>query len=49
VHVPDDAPPETWHSIVFGGDPEHVAFVPAGTYANTGDLHIAVSRTGARA
>jgi isoleucyl-tRNA synthetase len=49
IHVPDDAPPGTWHSIVFGAAPEHVTFVPAGTYANTGGLYVAVTRTGARA
>jgi isoleucyl-tRNA synthetase len=44
VHVPLDAPPDTWHPNVFGALPEHVTFVPAGTYANEGGFHVAVTR-----
>ncbi|AZS36939.1 Isoleucine--tRNA ligase [Microbacterium lemovicicum] len=49
VHVPADAPAETWHPVVFGHLPEHVTFVPAGTYANTGGFHVAVTRAEAPA
>ena len=44
VHVPEDAPQDTWHPVVFGHLPEHVAFVPPGTYANRGGFHVAVTR-----
>ncbi|GAA1990216.1 isoleucine--tRNA ligase [Microbacterium pumilum] len=44
VHIPADAPPETWHPIVFGAAPEHVEYVPAGAYANRGGFHVAVTR-----
>ncbi len=46
VHVPSDAPPDTWHPIVFGHLPEHVTYVPAETYANEGGFHVAVTRAG---
>ncbi|WP_438352829.1 isoleucine--tRNA ligase [Microbacterium sp. CJ88] len=49
VHVPADAPADTWHPVVFGHLPEHVAYVPAGTYANVGGFHVAVTRAGASA
>jgi isoleucyl-tRNA synthetase len=38
-----------WHAVVFGGEPEHVGYVPAGTYANRGGFHVAVTRIGASA
>ncbi|MBS1673338.1 MAG: isoleucine--tRNA ligase [Actinobacteria bacterium] len=46
VHLPADAPAEVWHPVAFGALPEHVEFVPAGTYANAGGFHVAVSRIG---
>ncbi len=49
VHVPADATPAVWHPLVFGSTPEHVAHVPAGTYANRAGFHIAVTRVGATA
>jgi len=49
VHIPADATPEVWHPLVFGAQPEHVAYVPAGTYANRAAFHIAVTRVGGRA
>ncbi|MFG6492028.1 isoleucine--tRNA ligase [Microbacterium sp. P03] len=49
VHVATDDPPETWHPTVFGTLPEHVSYVPAGTYANAGGFHVAVTRTAAPA
>ncbi|MFT3799215.1 isoleucine--tRNA ligase [Microbacterium sp.] len=49
VALPADAPAEVWHPIAFGAEPEHVGYVAAGVYANTGGFHIAVSRIGARA
>jgi isoleucyl-tRNA synthetase len=49
VHIPLDAPPEVWHPLVFGADPEHVGYVPAGAYANRGGFHVAVTRIGAAA
>jgi isoleucyl-tRNA synthetase len=44
VHVSADDPEDTWHPVVFGHLPERVVFVPAGTYANRGGFHVAVTR-----
>ncbi|KRA23282.1 isoleucine--tRNA ligase [Microbacterium sp. Root61] len=44
VHLPADAPAEVWHPLVFGAVPEHVGYVPSGTYANRGGFHVAVTR-----
>ena len=44
VHIPADAPPEVWHPLVFGREPEHVGYVPAGTYANRAGFHVAVTK-----
>jgi isoleucyl-tRNA synthetase len=48
VHIPADAPPEVWHPIVFGGEPGHVGYVPAGTYANRSGFHVAVTKVSAQ-
>ncbi len=47
VHIPLDAPPEVWHPIVFGTEPDYVGYVAAGAYANRGGFHVAVTRLGA--
>jgi isoleucyl-tRNA synthetase len=44
VHIPEDSTPEVWHALVFGGEPEHVGYIPAGTYANRAGFHVAVTR-----
>lgn len=49
VHLPADAPAEVWHPVAFGAEPEHVAFVAAGQYANRGGISVAVSRLAAGA
>ncbi len=49
VHIPEDSTPQVWHAVVFGGEPEHVGYVPAGTYANRGGFHVAVTRIEASA
>ena len=46
IEVPQ-TPDATWHPDVFGDTPDHVAYVPAGTYANQGGFHVAVSRVSA--
>ncbi|WP_396656813.1 isoleucine--tRNA ligase [Microbacterium sp.] len=46
VHIPADAPPEVWHPLVFGQEPGHVGYVPAGTYANRAGFHVAVTKVG---
>ncbi|MGB4135783.1 MAG: isoleucine--tRNA ligase, partial [Microbacterium sp.] len=46
VRLPADAPTEVWHPLAFGVVPEHVEFVPSGTYANDGGFHVAVTRVG---
>ncbi|MBN9168492.1 MAG: isoleucine--tRNA ligase, partial [Microbacterium sp.] len=44
VHVVSDTEPEIWQPAVFGTQPEHVVYVPKGTYANRGGFHVAVTR-----
>ncbi|MBN9223377.1 MAG: isoleucine--tRNA ligase [Microbacterium sp. SCN 70-27] len=46
IHLPADAPGEVWYPLAFGENPEYVGYVPAGTYANTGGFHVAVTRIG---
>lgn len=47
VHIPADSPPEVWHTLVFGGEPDHVGYVKADAYANQGAFHVAVTRVAA--
>jgi isoleucyl-tRNA synthetase len=44
VHVVPDTEPDVWQPAVFGAQPEHVAYVAKGTYANRGGFHVAVTR-----
>ncbi|MDL5350358.1 isoleucine--tRNA ligase [Microbacterium sp. zg-YB36] len=47
IGVPSDMAGDQWHPDVFGATPDHVAYVPAGTYANRGGFYVAVSRVSA--
>jgi len=47
IEVPGDPADTAWQAEVFGAMPDHVGYVPAGTYANEGGFHVAVSRVGA--
>ena len=47
IEVPGDPADTAWQAEVFGSMPDHVGYVPAGTYANEGGFHVAVSRVGA--
>ncbi|MCR2800999.1 isoleucine--tRNA ligase [Microbacterium sp. zg.Y818] len=47
IEVPGDASDNGWYAEVFGSRPDHVAYVPPGTYANEGGFHVAVSRVSA--
>ncbi|MCR2818848.1 isoleucine--tRNA ligase [Microbacterium sp. zg.Y1090] len=47
IALPADTQSDQWHAEVFGGMPDHVGYVPAGTYANEGGIFVAVSRVSA--
>ncbi len=49
LHLPADAPSQIWHPVAFGAEPEHVAFVIPGQYANESGIHVAVTRIGGQA
>jgi isoleucyl-tRNA synthetase len=49
VHIPADAPPSVWHTIVFGAEPDHVGHIKAGDYTNKGGFHVAVTKVEASA
>lgn len=44
IAEPLSATDDTWFTAEFGAEPEYIGHVPAGTYANTGDFFVAVSR-----